>query len=75
MGWRAEGVAGSPVVGGNAVYSLDRGGTLHALDIKTGQDRAAVAVGSTTRFATPTLYGNWIFVGTATGITAVNLTQ
>ena len=32
LGWRAPGqVTGSPVVGGNTVYSLDPGGTLYAL--------------------------------------------
>ncbi|MGB8646959.1 MAG: PQQ-binding-like beta-propeller repeat protein [Anaerolineae bacterium] len=74
-GWRASGVPGSPVVGGHTVYSLDRGGTLHALDINTGKDRATLPVGATTRFATPALYGNQIFVGTMAGVVAVTLTQ
>ncbi len=74
-GWRASGVPGSPVVGGNTVYSMASNGTLHALDINTGQDRATVSVGATTRFATPTLYGEQIFVGTTQGIVAVKVTQ
>ncbi len=72
-GWRATNVSGSPVVGGQTVYSLDRSGMLHALDIANGQDRATVTVSPTTRFATPALYGNQVFVGTTTGIVAVTL--
>jgi outer membrane protein assembly factor BamB len=71
LGWRASGVPGSPVVGGHTVYSLDRGGTLHALDLNTGSERAAVDVGATSRFSTPTLFQDRIFVGTMTGIVAV----
>ncbi len=74
-GWRADVVPGSPVVGGQTDYSLDRSGTLHALDMNTGKDRATVNVRSTTRFATPTLYGNQIFVGTTEGIVAVTIGQ
>jgi outer membrane protein assembly factor BamB len=71
VGWRAEGVPGSPVVGGHTVYSLDRSGTLYALDMDTGKARATVNVGATSRFATPTLFGDRVFVGTMTGIVAV----
>ena len=56
LSWRADGVPGSPVVGGNTVYGLDRGGMLHALDIATGKARAAARVGATSRFATPTAW-------------------
>jgi len=71
LGWQAVQVPGSPVVGGHTVYSLDRGGTLYALDIETGQARATVTVGATSRFATPTLYQGRVFIGTMTGIVAV----
>ena len=70
LGWQVQ-VPGSPVVGGHTVYSLDRGGTLHALDIETGQARATITVGATSRFATPTLYQDRVFIGTMTGIVAV----
>ena len=73
-GWQAPGnIAGSPIVGGNTVYSLDSGGTLYALNIADGNVRASVSVGATSRFATPTLSGNQIFVGTVSGIVAVNI--
>lgn len=74
-GWQApQQVTGSPVVGGNTVYSLDpAGGTLYALDAATGSVRATISVGSTSRFATPTLFQSSIFVGTLTGIVAVGI--
>jgi outer membrane protein assembly factor BamB len=71
LGWRADGVPGSPVVGGHTVYSLDRSGTLYALDADTGKVRTTVAVGGVSRFATPTLWGNRVFIGTLSGIVAV----
>lgn len=73
IGWHAPtDIIGSPVVGGNTVYSLDiLGGTLYALDIKSGAVRAKVSVGAASRFATPTLSGGYVFVGTLAGVTAV----
>jgi outer membrane protein assembly factor BamB len=72
LGWQSAGVPGSPVVGGHTVYTLDRNGTLYALDIGTGKPRASVKVGSTSRFSTPTLFQDRIFVGTMTGVVAVS---
>jgi outer membrane protein assembly factor BamB len=74
-GWQASSqVTGSPVIGGKTVYSLDPGGgTLYALDTTTGSVRATIAVGTSSRFATPTLFQNTVFVGTLTGITAVQI--
>jgi outer membrane protein assembly factor BamB len=70
-GWRAVDIPGSPVVGGNTVYSMDRRGALNALNMANGKVRAKVQVGETSRFATPTLYQDRIFVGTMSGVTAV----
>jgi outer membrane protein assembly factor BamB len=74
-GWQAPGeVTGSPVIGGNTVYSLNPGGgMLYALDAATGSVHATISVGTTSRFATPTLYQDTIFVGTMTGIVAVQI--
>ena len=74
-GWQAPGqVTGSPVIGGNTVYSLyPGGGMLYALNAATGSVRATLSVGTTSRFATPTLFQNTIFVGTMTGIVAVEI--
>jgi outer membrane protein assembly factor BamB len=73
LGWRAPAaVTGSPVVGGHTVYSLDpAGGTLYALDAGRGTVRASAQVGQTSRFATPTLAGGLVLVGTLSGVTAL----
>jgi outer membrane protein assembly factor BamB len=72
VGWKAPAqVTGSPVVGGHTVYTLDPRGTLYALDIESGQVLTTVSVGTTSRFATPTLSGNHVFVGTLTGVVAL----
>jgi hypothetical protein len=46
---------------------------LLALDVDTGEERASVQIGETTRFATPMIYGGAIFVGTVAGVTAVKI--
>ncbi len=73
LGWQASSqITGSPVIGGQTVYSLS-GSTLYALDSSTGNTRATVEVGQVSRFATPTLFNNRVFVGTLDGVTAVTL--
>jgi outer membrane protein assembly factor BamB len=71
--WHAsESIAGSPVIGGGRVWVLDQdGGVLHALDPATGRSLAQIAVGATSRFATPALHGNHVLVPTLTGVTIV----
>jgi outer membrane protein assembly factor BamB len=66
--WQAS-PAGSPIIGGGAVFSLDTGGTLFALDPATGSVKAKVDVGdATTRFATPALSNDgFAYVGTQHG--------
>jgi len=74
LGWHAPiPITGSPIVGGNTVYSLDAGGTLYALDAASGNTRATLSVGTTSRFATPTLSGNQVLVGTLTGVVAASI--
>jgi hypothetical protein len=74
-GWQAPNqVTGSPVVGGNTVYSLDPGGgALYALNASTGSVRAMVSVGPASRFATPTLIDTTLYVGTLSGVVAVSI--
>jgi outer membrane protein assembly factor BamB len=72
-GWRA-GAAGSPVVGGGAVWALDQSsGALFAYDEATGSTLARVEVGDVTRFASPVLAGDMVFVGTEQGLVAVRV--
>jgi outer membrane protein assembly factor BamB len=74
LGWHVRApITGSPIVGGNTVYSVDPGGSLYALDATTGSVRASLSISATSRFATPTLSGNQVFVGTLNGVVAVTL--
>lgn len=74
-GWQAPAqINGSPIIGGNTVYSLNpSAGTLYALNATTGSIRTTISVGTTSHFATPTLFQNIVFVGTTTGIVAVHI--
>jgi outer membrane protein assembly factor BamB len=72
LGWQAPGeVTGSPVVGGKTVYAAGSNGTLYAVNFDDGSVRAQVEVGELSRFATPTLAGGRIFLGTMTGVVAL----
>lgn len=73
LGWHAaSNITGSPVATPGAVWSLDpSGGRLYLLNAATGQVITSHAVGTTTRFATPTIWHNEVFVGTETGIVAL----
>lgn len=73
-GWQApSAIQGSPVAGGHTVYDLDIHGILFALNSATGAVRTSITIGTCSRFATPTLSGNMIFVGTYAGIVAVTI--
>jgi polyvinyl alcohol dehydrogenase (cytochrome) len=71
--WRSTAPTdGSPVVGGGAVWVVDRyGGELYALDPATGATKAQVHIGQTPEFSSPTLAGDQAYVGTLTGVVAV----
>jgi outer membrane protein assembly factor BamB len=72
--WKAAVPAnGSPVVGGDAVWVPDwRAGVLYALDTATGTVRAQVPVGELPHFASPTLSGRRVYLGTMGGVVAVD---
>jgi hypothetical protein len=68
----ASSINGSPVEGGERVWSLAPGaGRLYALSLSSGKALASIRVGVTSRFATPALYRNLVIVPTMTGITIV----
>jgi outer membrane protein assembly factor BamB len=70
--WQISGVAGSPVIAGKRVYSLDTGsGELVEAGLANGNVVARVGVGSVTRFATPVPVGTKVYVGTDNGVVAV----
>ena len=72
--WKATAPAeGSPVIGGGAVWTVDyNGGDLYALNPSTGATLAKVHIGQCPSYISPTLVGDQVFVGTKTGIVAVN---
>jgi polyvinyl alcohol dehydrogenase (cytochrome) len=70
--WNMAGVTSSPVAGNGALYTLS-GSNLLAISF-SGTQIGSIALGSaTTRFATPALWGNMVFVGTTTGIVAISV--
>ena len=72
--WRTELAAGSPVVGGGAVWSITVGtGVLHAFDEANGAELVSIATAPTSRFASPTLSGRLVLVPTLSGVTAVRV--
>lgn len=72
--WRAAvPAAGSPVVGGGAVWVVEYdAGVLYALDPATGTVRQQVSVGQAPHFASPTLSGGRAYIGTHDGVVAVS---
>jgi PQQ enzyme repeat. len=71
--WKAPvRAAGSPVVGGGAVWVVDYdGGVLYALNPRTGAVLDQVRIGTAPHFASPTLSGRHAYVGTMDGVVAV----
>lgn len=73
LGWRtATGANGPPVYGGGAVWSISTStGVLYALSGATGGTLAQIALGPVPHFASPTLWGGLVLVGTMRGVAAV----
>ena len=70
--WRGPSQAdGSPVVGGGMVW-VTGGTTLFMLDQGNGTVRDHIEVGKVPHFASPTLSGNFVFVGTLQGVVAIS---
>lgn len=62
----------APVLGGGAVWAV-YDNTLFQLNPADGMEVASIGLGATTpHFATPTLHGSLVLVGTVDGITAVS---
>jgi outer membrane protein assembly factor BamB len=71
--WHASAdAAGSPVVGGGAVWVVDYdGGVMYALDPGTGKTRTQLNIGTAPHFASPTLAGGRAYVGLMDGVVSV----
>ncbi|HEX2904085.1 MAG TPA: PQQ-binding-like beta-propeller repeat protein [Jatrophihabitans sp.] len=72
--WRADSdVTGSPVVGGGRVYAISSAkGRLYALDPVSGRVREEVAIGPVSRFATPAISGDRLYLPTLTGLAVIS---
>ena len=68
----SSGASGSPVYASGTLYSA-QGGSLSALDATNGAQRATIAVGSLPHFASPSLSGKTVLIGTLDGVTAVTI--
>jgi hypothetical protein len=73
LGWPSRsGANGPPVIGGSAVWSVDTSsGELFALSPSSGAVLASIELGPVPHFATPTLWGGRIYVGTMTGVASI----
>lgn len=70
--WQLSGVAGSPIIVGDTVYSVSLdNGDLYAVDLRTGHVRSRINIGSVTRFATPAPISGGLVVGTTSGVVAI----
>jgi outer membrane protein assembly factor BamB len=64
------GFGSSPVLGGGALWAVNEGRLIQLMP-QTGHTVASVNVGESPHFATPTLHGSLVLVGTVDGVTAV----
>jgi putative cell wall-binding protein/outer membrane protein assembly factor BamB len=72
VSWHS-GFSGPPVYAGGTVYTTDGSGSVYALDASTGATRGHIGVGSLPHFASPSLSGNMVLIGTLAGVTAVRV--
>jgi outer membrane protein assembly factor BamB len=69
--WTAEGIYGSPVIGGSRVYVADRdSGDLVVLNLADGSVVQRIHAGDLTHFPSSVVDGGYVFVPTLSGITA-----
>lgn len=66
----STGFGSAPVIGGGAVWAVNNA-QLVQIDPATGTTVATVSIGTAPSFATPTLHGPWVYVGTNAGVTGV----
>lgn len=70
--WHAPHAKGQPVLAGGRLWATDwDSGTLYALDLATGKVVQQIAAGTLPHFATPTVVGNKLFLGTTTGVAVI----
>jgi putative cell wall-binding protein/outer membrane protein assembly factor BamB len=74
VAWHAaSNLTGPPVVASGTLYTTDGSGSVYALNASTGASVAHISVGSLPHFASPTLSGSTLLIGTTSGVTAVRV--
>ena len=72
IAWHS-GFSGPPVYASGTVYTTDSSGTVYALSASSGATVGHIAVGSLPHFASPSLAGSTLLIGTLSGVTAVHV--
>lgn len=74
VAWHAaSNLIGPPVIASGTVYTTDGSGSLYALNAATGAAVGQISVGSLPHFASPSLSGTTVLIGTLSGVTAVRM--
>ncbi len=73
IAWHAGGLTGPPVYAAGTIYTTDGSGAVYALNAATGASLGHISVGSLPHFASPSLSGGTVLIGTTSGVTAVGL--
>jgi polyvinyl alcohol dehydrogenase (cytochrome) len=69
----ASDLIGPPVIASGTLYTTDGSGSVYALSPSTGASLAHISVGSLPHFASPSLSGSTLLIGTMSGVTAVRV--
>ena len=64
IAWHAGGLSGPPVVAAGTIYTTDGSGAVYALNAATGATLGHISVGSLPHFASPSLSGSTVLIGT-----------
>ena len=74
VAWHAaSNLTGPPVVASGTLYTTDGSGSVYALNASTGATVGQISVGSLPHFASPSLSGTTLLIGTLSGVTAVRM--
>ena len=74
VAWHAaSNLTGPPVIASGTVYTTDGSGAVVALNATSGATVGQISVGSLPHFASPSLSGTWVLIGTLSGVTAVRM--
>jgi outer membrane protein assembly factor BamB len=73
IAWHAGGLTGPPAYAAGTIYTTDGSGSVYALNAANGATLGHISVGSLPHFASPSLSGGTVLIGTTSGVTAVGV--